>query len=200
MPKPRAPRSDGLKNQASLLKAAEEAFVELGVDVSVAEIARRAGVGKGTVFRHFATKEDLLAAVVVTRLQDLIAEGRARLDAPDSAKALYDFLELGAAQRQQRGLSFMQDAYVGNDVIAAARSDLLTVLDELVERAKAEGELRKDVNGGDVALLMCAPGYIASHIHEADETVWRRYLAIIFDGLRPESARALPGHPPGMQK
>lgn len=200
MPKPRAPRSDGLKNQASLLKAAEEAFVELGVDVSVAEIARRAGVGKGTVFRHFATKEELLAAVVVTRLQDLIAEGRVRLDAPDSAKALYDFLELGAAQRQQRGLSFMQDAYVGNDVIAAARSDLLTVLDELVERAKAEGELRKDVNGGDVALLMCAPGYIASHIHEADETVWRRYLAIIFDGLRPESARALPGFPPGMPK
>ncbi|MER5173943.1 TetR/AcrR family transcriptional regulator [Thioclava kandeliae] len=200
MPKPRAPRSDGLKNQASLLKAAEEAFVELGVDVSVAEIARRAGVGKGTVFRHFATKEDLLAAVVVTRLQDLIAEGRARLDAPDSAKALYDFLELGAAQRQQRGLSFMQDAYVGNDVIAAARSDLLTVLDELVERAKADGELRKDVNGGDVALLMCAPGYIASHIHEADETIWRRYLAIIFDGLRPESARALPGHSPGMPK
>lgn len=200
MPKPRAPRSDGLKNQASLLKAAEEAFVEQGVDVSVAEIARRAGVGKGTVFRHFDTKEDLLAAVVVTRLQDLIAEGRARLDAPDSAKALYDFLELGAAQRQQRGLSFMQDAYVGNDVIAAARSDLLTVLDALVERAKAEGELRKDVNGGDVALLMCAPGYIASHIHEADETIWKRYLAIIFDGLRPESARALPGHPPGMPK
>lgn len=198
MPKPRAPRSDGLKNQASLLKAAEEAFVELGVDVSVAEIARRAGVGKGTVFRHFATKEDLLAAVVVTRLQDLIAEGHARLDAPDSAKALYEFLELGAAQRQQRGLSFMQDAYVGNEVIAAARNDLLTVLDALVERAKAEGELRKDVNGGDVALLMCAPGYIASHIHEADETIWRRYLAIIFDGLRPVSARALPGRAPEM--
>lgn len=200
MPKPRAPRSDGLKNQALLLKAAEETFVELGVDVSVAEIARRAGVGKGTVFRHFATKEDLLAAVVVTRLQNLIEEGRARLDAPDSAKALYDFLELGAAQRQQRGLSFMQDAYVGNEVIAAARSHLLTVLDELVERAKAEGELRKDVNGGDVALLMCAPGYIASHIHEADETIWRRYLAIIFDGLRPESARTLPGHPPRMPR
>ncbi|AJY45604.1 helix-turn-helix domain-containing protein [Martelella endophytica] len=62
-----------MKNQASPLKAAEEAFVELGVDVSVAEIARHAGVGKGTVFRHFATKEELLAAVVVTRLRDLMA-------------------------------------------------------------------------------------------------------------------------------
>lgn len=79
-----------------------------------------------------------------------------------------------------------------------ARGDLLTVLDALVERAKADGELRKDVNGGDVALLMCAPGYIVSHIQGADETTWRRYLAIIFDGLRPERAKPLPGQPPEM--
>lgn len=172
--------------------------MELGVDVSVAEIARRAGVGKGTVFRHFATKEDLLAAVVIARLNELIEAGREKLKASDSATALFEFLEMGAAQRQQRGLSFMQDSYTGNADIASARTELLTVLDQLVERAKAAGEVREDVNGGDVALLMCAPGYIVSHVQDADDALWRRYLAIIFDGLRSKNASELPGRQPEM--
>nr|WP_321980902.1 helix-turn-helix domain-containing protein [uncultured Cohaesibacter sp.] len=186
MGKTRAPRSDGLKNQAALLKAADEAFVEIGVDVSISEIAKRAGVGKGTVFRHFETKDDLLAAVVIRRLDDLIDRGRELCDASDRASALYTFLEMGAEQRQQRGLTFMQGAYIGNQDIADAREKLLQVLDTLVERAKATGELRKDISGTDVALLMCAPGYIVSHVPEPDPNLWRRYLKIIFDGLRSD--------------
>ena len=85
-------RADAARNRALLLAAAADEFAEHGLEASVADIARRAGVGKGTVFRHFPTKDDLIAAIVLDRIEDLRASGERLLTADDPGDALLEFL------------------------------------------------------------------------------------------------------------
>ncbi|MEJ3750235.1 helix-turn-helix domain-containing protein [Actinomycetes bacterium KLBMP 9797] len=188
-------RADAARNRRSLLAAAADEFAERGLDASVADIARRAGVGKGTVFRHFATKDDLLAAIVIDRIDALNAAGENLLGAADAGAALLEFLTVAAQQRQQRDLSFLQEAGELSPEVTRLRARLSDTVHRLVERARAHGAVRADVTGTDVFLLMCAPNYVTSYVPDAAPDLWRRYLAIIFDGLRPDGAHPLP-HPP----
>ena len=193
---PRALRADAARNRSLLLAAAADEFAARGLDASVADIARRAGVGKGTVFRHFATKDDLLAAIVLDRIDALVATGERLLAEPDAGAALLEFLTVAAHQRQQRDLSFLQGAGELNAAVVGARARMFATVHALVDRARDQGALRADVTGTDVILLMCAPNYVTGYVPDAPPDLWRRYLAIIFDGLRPEGARPLPQPPP----
>jgi AcrR family transcriptional regulator len=192
---PRPLRSDAARNRESLLRAAAEEFAVRGLDASVADIARRAGVGKGTVFRHFATKDDLIAAIVLDRVNALNAVGEQLLGAADPGAALLEFLTVAAQQQQQRDLSFLQEAGELSPAVVDARSRMFQTIHALVGRAREHGAVRTDVTGSDVILLMCAPGYVTSYVPDAPPGLWRRYLALIFDGLRPDGATPLP-HPP----
>jgi AcrR family transcriptional regulator len=189
-------RSDAARNRESLLAAAADEFAERGLDASVADIARRAGVGKGTVFRHFATKDDLIAAIVLDRINALNAVGVALLDAVDPGAALLEFLTAAARQRQQRDLSFLQEAGGLDAEVARARAAMFRTIGALVDRAREHGAVRADVTGADIILLMCAPNHVADYVSDAPPDLWQRYLAIIFDGLRPEGAHPLPQPPP----
>jgi AcrR family transcriptional regulator len=188
-------RADAARNRELLLAAAADEFAEHGLDASVADIARRAGVGKGTVFRHFATKDDLLAAIVLDRIDALSAVGERLLEAADPGAALLEFLTAAAHQRQQRDLSFLQEASDLNPEVTRVRAQMFQTVHTLVERARKQGTVRPDVTGADVILLMCAPNYVTSYLPDAPPDLWQRYLAIIFDGLRAEGAHPLP-HPP----
>jgi AcrR family transcriptional regulator len=188
-------RADAARNRALLLAAAADEFAEHGLDASVADIARRAGVGKGTVFRHFATKDELIAAIVLDRIEELTAAGRDLLDAADAGAALLDFLTVAAAQRQQRDLSFLHGAAALQGRVPQVQAEMYAVIDRLVGRARSHGAIREDVTGHDVILLMCAPSHIVDHVPDAPPDLWQRYLHIIFDGLRPAGAHPLP-HPP----
>ena len=188
-------RADAARNRQLLLAAAADEFAERGLDASVADIARRAGVGKGTVFRHFATKDDLLAAIVLDRIDALNAVGERLLDAADPGAALLEFLTVAAHQRQQRDLSFLQEAGELNAEVTRVRAQMFHTVHTLVDRAREHGAVRADVTGTDVILLMCAPNYVTSYVPDASPDLWQRYLAIIFDRLRPEGAHPLP-HPP----
>jgi AcrR family transcriptional regulator len=188
-------RADAARNRKLLLTAAADEFAERGLDASVADIARRAGIGKGTVFRHFATKDDLLAAIVLDRIDALNAAGEGLLEAPDPGSALLEFLTVAAHQRQQRDLSFLQSAVQLNADVTRVHDQMLRTINALVDRARASGAVRADVTGTDVFLLMCAPNYVTGYLPDAAPDLWRRYLNIIFDGLRPEGAHPLP-HPP----
>jgi AcrR family transcriptional regulator len=192
---PRPLRSDAARNRESLLRAAAEEFAERGLDASVADIARRAGIGKGTVFRHFATKDDLIAAIVLDRVNALNAVGERLLKAADPGDALLEFLTVAAQQQQQRDLSFLLGAAEVGAVVAQAQSRMFQTIHALVARAREHGAVRPDITGSDVILLMCAPGYVTSYVSDAPPGLWRRYLALIFDGLRPDGASPLP-HPP----
>ena len=192
----RSPRADAVRNRELLLAAAADEFAEHGLDVSVADIARRAGVGKGTVFRHFATKDDLIAAIVLDRLNALNAVGEGLLDAADPEAALWEFLTVAARQRQQRDLSFLQEAGELNAEVTRSRALMFHIVHTLVDRARDHGVVRADITGTDVILLMCAPNHVTSYVPDAAPDLWERYLAIIFDGLRPDGARPLPQPPP----
>ncbi|MGN9806245.1 TetR/AcrR family transcriptional regulator [Micromonospora sp. L32] len=188
-------RADAARNRRLLLAAAADEFAERGLDASVADIARRAGLGKGTLFRHFATKDDLLAAIVLDRIDALNAVGEQLLDAADPGAALLEFLTVAADQQRQRDLSFLQEAGELNADVIRAREQMFRNVHKLVDRAREHGAVRADVTGADVILLMCAPNYVTSYVPDASPDLWQRYLAIIFDGLRPEGAHPLP-HPP----
>jgi AcrR family transcriptional regulator len=172
-------RADAARNRELLLAAAADEFAERGLDASVADIARRAGVGKGTVFRHFATKDDLISAIVLDRLNALNTVGEGLLEAADPGAALLEFLTVAARQRQQRE-------------VTRSRALMFQIVDALVDRAREHGVVRADITGTDVILLMCAPNYVTSYLPDASPDLWQRYLAIIFDGLRPEGAHPLP--------
>ncbi len=192
MTQSRTLRADAARNRELLLAAAADEFAERGLDASVADIARRAGVGKGTVFRHFATKDDLISAIVLDRLIALNTVGEGLLEAADPGAALLEFLTVAARQRQQRDLSFLMEAgELGADV-TRSRALMFQIVDALVDRAREHGVVRADITGTDVILLMCAPNHVTSYLPDASPDLWQRYLAIIFDGLRPEGAHPLP--------
>lgn len=190
-------RADAARNRRELLRAAAEEFRENGVGVPIADIARRAGVGKGTVFRHFATKEQLLAAIVIDRLDALSELGESLAGAADAEAALHEFLAASVEQQQDQNISFLYAA--SPDILSApevtrAQQRMFASVYVLVERAQQQGAVRDDVTGPDVVLLMCAPGHAAEPLAQLSPQLWRRYLAVLLDGLRPEGARDLP-HP-----
>ena len=187
-------RADAARNRESLLAAAEQEFAERGLSASVADIARRAGVAKGTVFRHFATKEDLIASIVCAHIATLTKAARRLSDAADPGTALLEFLTIAADQRQQHDLTFLQSASESDPRVSVVRDELHSALGPLVGRAHQSGAIRSDVTETDVFLLMCAPVHVVENLAAPEPLLWKRYLAIIFDGLRPEGAHPLP-HP-----
>lgn len=195
-PPRRALRTDAARNRGLLLAAAADEFAARGPDASVADIARRAGVAKGTVFNHFATKEDLIAAVVRENIGVLVLAARGLVGSNDPGEALLAFLSVAADQRQQRDLTFLQAIGEADPTVVEVRDQLYATIEVLVDRARESGSLRADVTGTDVILLMCAPVHVVEYLRDPGPDLWRRYLAIIFDGLRPEGAHALPAPPP----
>jgi AcrR family transcriptional regulator len=189
-------RADAARNRASLLAAAEDEFAERGASASIADIARRAGVAKGTVFRHFPTKEDLIASIVSGHIAELADAARRLADSPDAGAALLEFLTIAADQRQRHDLTFLQSASDGDPRVAEVFDALHAHLETLVDRARTSGAIRGDVTELDVFLMMCAPIHIVENHSAAPPLLWQRYLAIIFDGLRPDGAHPLPQPPP----
>ncbi|WP_020123094.1 TetR/AcrR family transcriptional regulator [Streptomyces canus] len=196
MTSPRPLRADAARNRKLLLAAAADEFDVRGLDVSVADIARRAGVGKGTVFRHFATKDDLIAAIVLDRIAALTETGGELLNAPDAGAALLEFLSVVAREMQHFDLVYLQRAAELVPELSRAQERLFRHVHVLVERARSYGAVRADITGADVVALMCAPKHAASSLPDAPPDLWQRYLAIIFDGLRPAGAHPLPQPPP----
>ena len=188
----RPQRADAVRNRESLLAAAEEEFAERGLSASVADIARRAGVAKGTVFRHFCTKEDLVAAIVTGHISTLVGVAQRLAESSDPGAALLEFLTVAADQRRQHDLTFLQSVSQDDSTVTKVRDDLLARIGVLVDRARTAGAVRSDITGMDVFLLMCAPIHVVDNLADPAPGLWQRYLAIIFDGLRPEGATPLP--------
>ncbi|HEX4033137.1 MAG TPA: TetR/AcrR family transcriptional regulator [Solirubrobacteraceae bacterium] len=188
-------RSDALRNRRALLEAAAEAFAAHGIDAPAAAIARQAGVAKGTLFRHFPTKRDLVAAILADRmltLCELIEQIRSECEGGLAAVA--ELMTRGAAMLAA-DRSFFEAAMRegdGDEGLATARARLVASLDELVVTAQLVGELRDDVTGIDLAMLMMAATNTCAPALEREPQLWRRYLALMIDGLRPGELTVLP--------
>lgn len=188
------PRADAARNRQLLIDAAFAELSEHGLDVSIARIAARAGVAKGTVFNHFSSKEELVAAIFGEQLAALAATGEALLEHADPGSALLEFVTAGAElQANDRSVCEAAAATSRDHPAVRAASDRLTrVAEALTARARRAGVVRADVTGHDIVLLLSAPARIAAPLAAARPDLWRRYLHLIFDGLRPEATHELP--------
>ena len=186
-------RVDAERNLERLLDAAAQAFAEEGQGVSVAEIARRAGIGKGTVFRRFPTKEHLVAAIVCNRMHEISKAGAQLLDAEDPGQALLEFMRAGAAvYAKDRGfLEAASGLELQFGEVTEAKGELLALTAQLLSRAQQAGAVRADVTPDDILLLECGCCLAAAPLHDAAPELWRRYLDVVFDGLRSTAAHAL---------
>src|SRR5581483_733649 len=152
----RAPRADALRNRRRLLEAAAAVFAEHGLEASVGEIAARAGVGRGTVFRNFPTKQDLIAAIVVDRMHVAMEFGRELLADGDPAEAAFTFIgEMVRRQADNRTLmEAVDDEFLAQPEIRAMYAELVVLVEALLERSKSVGSVRTDVGAVDVMMLI----------------------------------------------
>ena len=174
----RALRADAARNREKVLRAARDAFAESGYGVPLDEIATRAGVGPGTVYRHFPTKEALFEAVVTARVQDLVADARARAEGPDPGAAFFGFLDRIAAESAAK--RDLPDAIA---IAGSLREELLAALDTLLRRAQQAGAVRADVRTEDLIVLL--KGLFASLADVTDQARRDLVYAVLADGLRP---------------
>jgi AcrR family transcriptional regulator len=179
-------RTDAARNRQALLAAASDVFAEQGVDASVAQIAARAGIGKGTVFGHFPSKETLLAAIVTDEVDQLVAQAEQLDPGLEPDAALFAFMKL-QVDRYAASRAFLQ---ILRTARAAEQPEIQEQVDRLVsagtplaERAHQHGSLRADLTARDAVLLACGV-YTASEAlldHEPDAGA--RYLRVVFNGM-----------------
>ena len=190
-------RADAQRNLARVLDAAREVFAEQGIDAPVTEIAERAGVGVGTIFRRFPTKEDLLVAVVVQRTAQLIEVADRALESADPGAGLRQFMETAAAMQlsDRCWCDATGTGLFGREGIREQIDVLVGKTGELLTRAQTAGQVRSDVRALDIPVLLMAVTKSGLLLEDAVPGAWKRYLGIVLDGLRPEAARPLPRRP-----
>jgi AcrR family transcriptional regulator len=182
----RAQRADARANRARILDVAEEVFGKGGESASTEEVARLAGVGIATVFRHFPTKARLLEAVLTRRFDRLREQAEALLDAPDPGQAFVGFFRYLVADAPAKVGIAQALLEAGGDAgeAAQASAELRRAFGALLKRAQQAGVVRDDAELAEVYALLVTVSQAAAH-HHLDEQVTTRMLTIIVDGLAP---------------
>lgn len=194
----RARRSDAERNRQRLLEAAAAVFAEHGLDAGVGEVAARAGVGRGTLFRNFPTKQDLIAAIVVDRMRQAIADGRRLLDDGDDAGAVFTFIS-EVIHRQQENRALMEavaDEFLANQEIRGVHADFIALIGDLLERGKRAGSVRPEVSAIDVLMLVKGVCSAASAIEVSGEVLERHTSLVLGAISTPEHTVPLTGPAP----
>jgi AcrR family transcriptional regulator len=187
-------RRDAARNRQRILAAAAELFTERGLHVTLDEVARRAGVGVGTVYRRFPDKEALTEALFEDRITALVTLAEQARAEPDPWAGLVSFLErAGALLTADLGLrQIVMFASYGRDRVGEARARLLPQVTALVRRAQAAGVVRADLRPTDVPVIEFMLAAVADYAGPGRPELWRRYLGLILDGLRPSRPGSTP--------
>lgn len=187
-------RADAERNRQKLLAAAHDVLALRGLDASVDEIARVAGVGMGTLYRRFPTKEDLVEAVIEDRFASITAELLVVAEIEDPWEAFATCANrLACRIAEDRGFFQVVSESVAKLPKARAQRDaLLAAIEPIVARAQDAGVLRRDITAGDVPGLCAVAARLPGWKLEENPDLWRRYLGVVLDGLRPAGATPLP--------
>ena len=186
-------RADARRNHKAVLAAAKELFADKGLDVQMPDVAKRANVGVGTVYRHFTTKDDLIGALVAERFERLAQKARECLEIPDPWQGFCELIRF-AAQIQADDRALCEVIGSRPDMMdAAARANGLPQLaDQLVKRAQRAGQLRRDLAWEDVPMIACGLGSVIHTDIGPATGRWPRLVDIILDGLRAPGSGKLP--------
>jgi AcrR family transcriptional regulator len=177
-------RADARRNRERVMTAARETFAADGLEAQVDDIATRAGVGVGTVYRHFPTKETLVEAIAAAGYEEMCSIARESLELDDPWKAFSDFMWRGARMhRHDRAQCEIHSTRP--DVVQRVSGDkheLLALVAELIARGQAAGVIRADLSADDMPTIWCSLG--AAQQRSPDDARWERYLQVVLDGLR----------------
>jgi AcrR family transcriptional regulator len=188
----RALRADARRNHDAVITAAKKLFADQGLDAQMPDVAKTAKVGVGTVYRHFPTKDDLIAALAAQRFERLAEKAREELEADDPWEGLCEFIRYSARiQADDRGLCEVMGSrpeVMGASADAVGLDDLC---DRLVKRAQRSGDLRKDIEWLDIPMIACALGGI-TQAQGPGAGRWVRLVEIVLDGLRAPASSKLP--------
>jgi AcrR family transcriptional regulator len=197
-------RADAARNRARVLDAARTAFAEAGLDVGVEEIARRAGVGKGTLYRRFPTKEALVRAIfedILDEIERIVEEADAE---PDAWQAFTTYLS--ATARMQASNQGFYDV-VAQRLGAAALTDdqrqrIISATTRMLERGQGAGVVRQDLVPEDVQLMLRMVGATTRPALDGTsmDDHWPRYLGLLLDAIRPAAATPLAAEPWRLKK
>jgi AcrR family transcriptional regulator len=186
-------RADARRNHDAIIAAAKKLFADEGLDAQMPDIAKAASVGVGTVYRHFPTKDDLIAALAVERFERLADKAREGIAAEDPWEGVCEFIRFAAnLQADDRGLCEVMGSRpeVMNASALAVGLDKLT--DEMVKRAQRSGELRKDLDWQDIPMIACSMGSVTQATMGPGTGRWPRLVEIVIDGMRAPGSSKLP--------
>jgi AcrR family transcriptional regulator len=190
-------RADAERNRQALLSAALELFATRGLDISLSEIARHAGVGVATAYRRYPQKDELVSELIRTRGAELLAiverESR-RADPLEALEATFErVIELQARNRGLLEIAFGGPR--GNHYAAFLREHLAPLLDDVLKRAQAAGKVRTDITAADIPVLELMVASLTEFDTPTGDELWRRQLRIVLDGLQTPVPAPLPGRP-----
>ena len=186
-------RSDARRNRVRLVAAARELFAKQGLDVSVEEITHHAGVGMGTLYRHFPTKGELVDAVLEDAFDEMLALAEQAAREEDAWAGFTGFLERALELRvHNRGVKDLVASPEHGARHTEMRKRIRPLLRRMIERAQAQGTLRADFTLDDLSAVFWSAARVIEMTEDVSRTSWRRILAFLLDGLRASAATPLP--------
>jgi AcrR family transcriptional regulator len=190
-------RRDAELNRVRIVTAAREVFAEQGLDVSMTEVARRAGVGIATLYRRFPTREDLITGVFAEKMQAYLDAVDEALSDPDPWKGFCGYIQrVCAMQAADRGFTHVLTAtFPTAPAFEARRAEAFGKFAELVARAKAVGRLRADFETQDLAVLLMANAGVLMAAGDAADAAWPRLVAYALQSFSAQHAGPLPPPP-----
>jgi AcrR family transcriptional regulator len=190
-------RQDAARNRERLVQAARETFSRKGLDAPLEEIARSAGVAIGTLYNRFPDRGELVDAALAPLAQQAVTHAERAAQEPDPWRAFAGLIEgICTLLAQDRGyVGVYRSRLPGTPVIAAAQQQIARLKAAIMTRAQEAGELRPDVEGPDVVLLIWSIVATMDATRDIAPHAWRRHLALTLDGLRAPAAHLLPGPP-----
>jgi AcrR family transcriptional regulator len=178
-------RKDAERNRQRVLDAARELFAVKGMEATLNDVAQHANVGVGTVYRRFATKEELVDAIFAEGIDEVVCLAESALQHEDSWEGFVWFVEhlceLTATDRGLREMVYSR-AYGGYGV-ECARDRLAPPISKLVERARNDGHLRPDIEHTDMPVIGLLAGTVSEWAGHVQPDLWRRYVALLLDGM-----------------
>jgi AcrR family transcriptional regulator len=183
-------RKDAARNRELLIAAAREVFARRGIEASLDDVARRAGVGVGTAYRHFANKYELLTALLTETIDEIATRAEYAATVQDPWEGLVTFLEdtIGA-QAKDRGLREVLMGVHDPEKLEQFHDRISVPLNDIVRRAQRARVIRRDVEASDIGVIMGMLCTVADIGGEQHPQLWRRYLALCLEGIKPGTAK-----------
>ncbi|MEH0424994.1 TetR/AcrR family transcriptional regulator [Streptomyces stelliscabiei] len=190
-------RRDAQRNREALLTAARSCFAEQGMEAPLEQVAKRAGVAIGTLYRHFPTRLDLVQATFAGKLAVWREAAEKAVTMDDAWAGLCHFLEtMCELQSQDRGFNDLASIRLPESAcLAGAQTRIRELGVHIVERAQEQGSLRPDLTPEDLAFVIWSHSRVTEATHAIAPDAWRRHLYLLLDGFRTDRAHPLPAPP-----